>query len=148
MRFKNLNEFVEYITSIECNLNEFDITFTKVETPIEKPSMVTEGDVGIRSFSDAPTIRAQFDESITENILYVESYQSVPLSCSTGKVNLLGRTIYTNICESEENSPVIYLNVSLNEQDYKNVPFKLISSPTKDSEYIMVLNPKTLATDE
>lgn len=147
MRFKNINEFIEYVNASEYNLNDFDISFAKIEEPVVE-NVITEGSVGINSFSDSPQIKVQLNELVEENILFVESYESVPLSCSTGKVSVMGRTVYLNVCESEADNPVIYLNISLNETVYSRVPFKLKSSGSKTSDYIMILNPKSLLSNE
>lgn len=155
MKFSNTQELIEYVNIIgEDRLKTFEITFKPipaedyvptVEVPV--PFNVSESAVSIKSFSDAPTIKATVDDALNENVLYVDDYDSVPMSCSTGKVTVLGRTIYTNVCESED-GPTIYLNVMLNEKDYSSVPFKLKKTQDSDSDYIMLLNPKTLSTNE
>jgi hypothetical protein len=155
MKFSNTQELIEYVNIIgEDRLKTFDISFKPISVEDFVPTVevpvsfnVFEGAVSIKSLSDAPTIKAEFDEALTENVLYVEDYNSVPMSCSTGKVTFLGRTIYTNVCESED-GPTIYLNVMLNETDYSKVPFKLKKTQDSDSDYIMQLNPKTLSPNE
>ncbi|BBA65494.1 predicted ORF [Xanthomonas phage XacN1] len=155
MKFSNTQELIEYVSIIgEDRLKSFEITFKPISVEDNVPAVevpvsfnVFEGAVSIKSFSDAPTIKAGIDEALTENVLYVEDYDSVPMACSTGKVTVLGRTIYTNVCESED-GPTIYLNVMLNEKDHSNVPFKLKKTHDSDSDYIMLLNPKTLSTNE
>lgn len=155
MKFETAQELIEYVNIIgEDRLKTFDISFKPISVEELVPTVevpvsfnVFEGAVSIKSFSDAPTIKAEIDEALNENVLYVEAYDSVPMACSTGKVTVLGRTIYTNICESED-GPTIYLNVALNETNYSNVPFKLKKTQGSDSDYIMLLNPKTLPTNE
>lgn len=155
MKFESTQELIEYVNLIgEDRLKTFEISFKPISVEELVPTVevpvsfnVFEGAVSIKSFSDAPTIKAGIDESLTENVLYVEDYDSVPMSCSTGKVSVLGRTIFTNVCESED-GPTIYLNVALNEADYSKVPFKLKKTQDSDSDYIMLLNPKTLSTNE
>lgn len=155
MKFSNTQELIEYINIIgEDRLQSFEITFKPISvednvSAVEVPVSfnIYEGTVSIKSFSDAPTIKVGIDEALTENVLYVEDYNSVPMACSTGKVTVLGRTIYTNVCESDD-GPTIYLNVMLNEKDHSNVPFKLKKTHDSNSDYIMLLNPKTLSSNE
>jgi hypothetical protein len=155
MKFNTAQELIEYVNIIgEDRLKKFEISFTPinaeelvptVEVPVE--FNVSEGAVAISSLSDSPVIKAAMDDALDENVLYVEDYDSVPMSCSTGKVSFLGRTIYTNVCESE-NGPTIYLNVGLNEQQHLNVPFKIKKACDCDTDYIMLLNPKSLSKHE
>lgn len=155
MKFSNTQELIEYVNIIgEDRLKTFDISFKPISVEELVPTVevpvsfnVFEGAVRIKSLAESPTIKAEFDEALTENVLYVDDYDSVPMSCSTGKVTLLGRIIYTNVCESED-GPTIYLNVMLNETDYSKVPFKLKKTQDSDSDYIMQLNPKTLSPNE
>ncbi len=155
MKFSSTQELIEYVSIIgEDRLKKFEITFKPISVEDHVPAVevpvnfnVFESAVSIKSFSDAPTIKAGIDESLTDNILYVDDYDSVPMACSTGKVTVLGRTIYTNVCESED-GPTIYLNVMLNECEYSSIPFKLKKTPDSNSDYIMLLNPKTLSLNE
>ncbi len=84
------------------------------------------------------------DDTLEENILYVESFNSVPYSCSTGKVSMFGRTLHCNICEADDTGPVIHLNIKLKEHTYHNIAFKLRKTPDDKPAYIMLLNPKSL----
>ena len=136
MKFDTVQELIDYLTEA-VDLKKVEVSFTPIKT-----ENISEGTVLVESLSDSPSVLVEFDESLEENILVVESYESVPLACSTGKVNLLGRTIYASVCETVENSPVIHLNISHNEQKYSNTPFKLVT--TSDSDYIMRINPNTL----
>lgn len=151
MKFNTVQELIEYVHLIgdDC-IQNYDISITPVvemSTPVTETKTINEGAVSIHSFSDSPKVTAKLDESLEENVLYVEDYDSVPMSCSTGKVSLLGRTIYTNVCESET-GPTIYLNVGLDEAHHLSIPFKLKKTCDNDSDYIMLLNPKTLSSNE
>ncbi len=156
MKFNTPEELIEYVNIIGADrLRTFDITFTAldaseyvptVEVPVSMKTL-EEGAVGIATLSDTPVIKAALDESLTENVLHVEAYDSIPLSCSTGKVTVLGRSIYLNVCEAVEDNPVVHLNVTLNEKTYYNVPFTLKKTQDSDSDYIMLLNPKTLPNE-
>lgn len=154
MKFNNTEELIEYVNAIGTDrLKQLEIMFTPIAVEEMVPTTevpvtlnVYESAVSIQSLSDSPIIKAGMDDSLEENVLYVDGFDSIPFSCSTGKVSILGRTIFTNICENEE-GPIIHLNVKLNEKLYHNIPFKL-KTQGNDSDYIMLLNPKTLPTNE
>lgn len=154
MKFNTVKELIEYVHLIgdDC-IKNFDITITPIsdETPLPEIGVTTESlhehEVVIDSFSGSPNITASIDSTLDENVLYVDDYDSVPMSCSTGKVTVLGRTIYTNVCESDL-GPTIYLNIKLNETLHSSVPFKLKKTHDSKSDYIMVLNPKLLSKHE
>lgn len=156
MKFESTQDLIEYVNIIgEDRLKTFEVTFKPIAAsdfvPVVEVGVeynITEGAVSIQTLSDAPTVRTGFDETLEENVIHVDSYDSVPMSCSTGKVSFLGRTIYTNVCESDDNGPVIYLNIMLNETHYRNVPFRLKKTATDEHNYIMLLNPKTLTSNE
>lgn len=155
MKFNNINEMVEYFKLIGGDkFHELDITVTKlnesaatVETVVEQPPVKLEESIRIETLSDSPLVMAGLDSELSHNQLFVEGYESIPFACSTGQVTFMGRKIFTNICE-DEHGPTIYLNITLNEKFYQNVPFKLKSAADKKSDYIMLLNPKILAANE
>ncbi|QDJ96502.1 hypothetical protein Xoosp13_316 [Xanthomonas phage Xoo-sp13] len=155
MKFDSTEALIEYLNIIGPErLKMLDITFTPINssTKIDESctgiSEATEGDVKLLSLSDSPSVTSKFENDLDENVIFVESYESIPLSCSTGKVTFLGRSILTNVCESDDTGPVIYLQISLNEVEHTNVPFKLKKSADSKSDYIMLLNPKKLSSHE
>lgn len=157
MKFNTPEELIEYVNIIGADrLRTFEITFKPIDASEHVPVVdineyiipVSEGAVGITSLSDNPVVTALLNEELEDNIILVEDYESIPLSCSTGKVTLMGRSIFMNVCEAVENRPVIYLNVTLNEKTYQNVPFTLQKTQRGDSDYIMQLNPKKLPVNE
>lgn len=161
MKFETTEALIEYINIIgNDRLKHFDIKFTPIsETKDEVNLPITEAvggtdtdlkqedSVSILSLSSSPSVTAKLVD-LEENVIYVDSYESIPLSCSTGKVSLLNRDIYCNVCEADESGPVIHLSIQINESKYANVPFKLKKSLDSNSDYIMLLNPKTLSSHE
>ena len=158
MKFNSIEELFEYskITHPEHG-KEFNVKLiissdgsvdlhpdSKNVEEIEVIPQKIEESVGILSFSESPNVIAGLLDNINENVLYADEFESVPFSCSTGRVVTMGRTIFTNICENDDTGPVIYLNIKLNETVHTNVPFKLKKTPTNETGYIMLLNPKSL----
>ncbi len=141
MKFNTIHELGLYLA-------EHNLVLSEVDIPLDVPAsvVVTECDVGISTLSDAPMIKAKISEN-SENILFVENYESIPLSCGTGKVTFMGRTIYAGICESEENSPEIHLNIKIDNRQYNSVPFRLKKSNDSETPYIMVLNLNSITHD-
>lgn len=154
MKFNNSDELIQYIKTIGENIVNFDIAFSPIvedQTPLPEvviPDIISEAHVSLLSLSNNPKILSKIDESISEHTLQVSDYSSVPFSCSTGKVSILDRTILTNICESDDSGPVIYLDISVNGDTHHNVPFKLNKTVGDSSDYIMQLNPKLLTDDK
>ncbi len=87
------------------------------------------------------------DSKLSENVLYVKEYTGIPHSCSTGKVSLLGREIYTNICE-DDSGATVYLNLLVEGVAHHNVPFRLKTTQDNDAGYILLINPEKLSTNE
>lgn len=157
MKFNTPEELIEYVNIIGADrLRTFEVTFKQIDAAeyvpvVEVPASllnVSESSVGILSLSDSPVVTALLNEDAAEHFMFVEDYESIPLSCSTGKVTIMGRSIFMNVCEAEEDRPVIHLNVVINEKTYTNVPFTLKKTQGTDSDYIMQLNPKKLPLNE
>lgn len=145
MRFSSVNELLEYVYAIDAGtISEYDIRFVKDSTPIVEEKSNT---IKLLSLSDEPEMDAKVDLNLDEHVLYVDDYTSIPNACSTGKVEFMGREIYTNICEDDSGS-VIYLNLSLNENVHHGVPFRLRRSHDNKSGYILMINPEKLSTHE
>lgn len=145
MRFSSVTDLLEYIYSIDAGtISEYDIRFVKDSSPIVEEISNT---VKILSLSDSPEIKTKSDKKLDENVLYVDDYTSIPNACSTGKVEFMGREIFTNICEDDSGS-VIYLNLSLNEEVHHGVPFRLRKTIDNKSGYILMINPEKLSNHE
>lgn len=154
MKFSNIEEAVNFVKSLgedRIASYEFSVNLLESVEPVqvtaveEAPAVeILEESVGIASLSSTPEVTASLDKTLEENVLYVESFDSVPYSCSTGKVSMFGRTLHCNICEADDTGPVIHLNIKLHEHIYHNVAFKLRKTGDEKPAYIMLLNPKTL----
>jgi hypothetical protein len=127
MRFKTLEELVKYIISEPINLEYTDVQFQPYEELSDKPKAVEKESVKenfeakISSFFDNPMVQASFSD---ENILFVESVEGTKDFCGAGRVNLLGREIMTNLCESD-GTAYVKLSIDINDKIVENVLFKL-----------------------
>lgn len=148
MRFQNNQELLNYIENIQ--VSDFEINFTKINeglteseilkaTPSTRPLIES---VALHSLASRPLVNVLVDTTVTENVLYVDEFESIPFTCSTGKVSLLGTSLYMNLCESDGTGPVVHMDILVNETVHHNIPFKLKKSEEKS--YILVLNPDTL----
>lgn len=148
MKFNSIQELIEIINE-HCagDISQYDISVSvkKIEETIVEsaPPVLTEDvDVTIRSLGGDPKVVAKKDSTLTENILYVKSVESIPFSCGTGKVELLDRTIFTNICENDGTGANITLNISEANGEVVPVTFKLVEGTPPD-KYIMLLKQKS-----
>lgn len=93
-------------------------------------------EIGINSLGGTPIVKAIRDSSLTENILYVNSFESIPNSCGTGKISFMNREFYSNVCEMNDQA---HITLSIMETDgsYHNVDFRLVENA--DTEIKMVL---------
>lgn len=145
MRFSTVNELLEYVYAIDAgDISEYDIRFLKDSKPVVEEVSST---IKLLSLSGEPEMNVKADISLDEHVLYVDDYTSVPNACSTGKVEFMGREIFTNICEDDSGS-VIYLNISLNENIHHGVPFRLHKTYDNKSGYILMINPEKLSKHE
>lgn len=145
MKFNTIEEMVEAINTLcEGNIEnfEFEIKACKIEKPVINES--TTKAVTIASLGGNPIVEARVDDAFGENVLFVKSFESIPMSCGTGKVAFMGREVYTNICEADEAGPTINLAV-IEDGTYSTKTFrlKLIESDTTNlHEHVMILSNK------
>lgn len=122
MKFNNIDELLRYIISENVNLQYTDITFALNESiKSETLPKVENLEIKIISFFDSPSIKGIVEN---ENILYVDMVEGNKNICGSGKVNVLGREIMTNLCESD-GTAYVKLSIDINGKILENVQFKL-----------------------
>jgi hypothetical protein len=158
MRFNSLEELVKYVVSEPINLEYTDIVFENVtdkeptrteifnkelnkrlnkedDSSKEDDQSVEENlEVKIHSFYDSPRIDGSFND---ENILFVEYVEGTRDFCGAGKVNLLGREIMTNLCESD-GTAYVKLSIDINGKILENVQFKLQAADADTKNKIFI----------
>lgn len=148
MKFNTIDEMTQEIQRItEGNIADFeiDIRVQKVvnESFGPKPRDTSEKQVQITSLGGDPTVTVKIDESLDENVLYVKSYESVPLSCGTGKIAFMGREIFANVCEANEGAPTINLNIREGDEVVSKTFRLKLNESAPDSKYVMIFNSKS-----
>jgi hypothetical protein len=140
MRFKTLEELVKYIVTEPINLEYTDVQFQPYEEMNDKPKETKKEPVKenfeakISSFFDSPIVQATFSD---DNILFVESVEGSRDFCGAGKVNLLGREIMTNLCESD-GTAYVKLSIDINDKIVENVLFKLQAATSETINTIRI----------
>lgn len=147
MKFNTIEEMITEMQRItEGNIADFDIDIRVQKIVNEsfgpKPKEVSEKQVQVASLGGDPTVTVQIDESLDENILFVKSYESIPLSCGTGKISFLGREIFANICEANEGAPTVNLNIREGDEVVSKTFRLKLNESASDSKYVMILNSK------
>lgn len=148
MKFNTIDEMVAEINRItEGKIEDFDVDIKLQKTITESigPQLPYKGEkqVQIASLGGNPTVTVKIDETLEENVLYVKSYESVPLSCGTGKIAFMGREIFANVCEANEGSPTINLNIQEGDKTVMKTFRLKLNETADDSKYIMLLNSKS-----
>lgn len=151
MKFKNIDELVRYIIDENINLNYTDIEFNTNLNESSITNNISKNIIEIKLFSlsDQPVCEAELGD---ENILYVESYESLKNICGAGKICMFGKTILSNICEIDD---VAHLNmlIDFNKNNNYNIPFKLklLSEKPENAKLIQldksILNESTKETN-
>lgn len=130
MKFNNLEELVKYIFTENIDISNVDIDFVDGRTTSlseENTSLpVVELQATIECLSESPLLNINYGD---ENILYVQSYESLKNSCGAGKITIFDKEIMTNLCEME-NEAHVTLPIKVGDI-IKNVEFRL--SVTKDT---------------
>ena len=80
--------------------------------------------VTIASLGKSPSVEFKVGQ---KNTIMVEDFDHLPGTCGTAKVNLLGRTIFTNVCEDEHGASIA-LDIMIENKLQRAVKFYL----TKD----------------
>lgn len=138
MKFNTLDELIRHIVSESIDLSKTEIAFAPVsETVVVEPVSVKESfNAKIRTFFDSPSVTASAG---TENILYVESVEGNKDFCGAGRVNVLGREIMTNLCESD-GTAYVSLSIDIDGKLLENVSFKLQASDNLTKNTIRIRN--------
>lgn len=129
MKFNNLEELVKHVLSEGIDFSNTDISFANqlseaVVVQDIAPPTPEKIQVRIKTFFDSPKMNGIFEE---ENIIFVESVAGNKNICGAGKVNILGREILTNLCESD-GTAYVKLSIDLDGKILENVLFKLQAS--------------------
>lgn len=128
MKFSNVRELLEYIknntnytSDDDISHLEFNITESEavMESLVEEPEQLLE--VAFETFYDN---KSMVFKKGSENLLVVESVDSIPNTCGTAKVVLAGRVLMTNVCEMD-GIPTAKFDVSVDSKRMTNVTFKL-----------------------
>lgn len=148
MKFNTIEEMTQEIQRItEGNIADFeiDIRLQKIvnESFGPKEKEVSERVVQIASLGGDPSVTVQIDESLDENVLFVKSYESIPLSCGTGKIAFMGREIFANVCEANEGAPTVNLNIREGDEVVSKTFRLKLNESAQDSKYVMIFNSKS-----
>lgn len=94
--------------------------------------------VKLTSLFDAPLITHELTESTNE--IFVKAVDVIKDSCGTGRIEILGRSILMNICESD-NTIHANFDIEIDGTEYTKVPFVV---KLTESEAYLKLNKKSL----
>lgn len=142
MRFKSVTDLYDYL--IESESKNGLIDYIDVDVKHSKPVKECQCEhsdhsvIKIASLFDSPSI--EHKESMNEHEIHVNAYDAIKDACGTGKIELLGRTVLLNICESED-SVHVNLDIEVDGHAYNNVPFTV--KLTEGTDCYIMLN-KTL----
>lgn len=139
MYFDNIKQLLEYIENEELDLSQYNIRFIKEDRlPVNTDDVDNPKNVSISfmSLSDKPVMEAAIGD---ENILYVESFESIPNACGVGKIQFMGKTLLTNICEMDGESHIT-LPIDIDNKGIYNVTFKLkeLSEKSDGSSFLIL----------
>jgi hypothetical protein len=137
MKFKSIDELNKYIKENHSDISTVDITFALNESNECIGCKLTES-LRLTTLCEAPEVL--FTETDGDNEIYVTGVDVIKDACGTGSLNVLGRTVLTNVCESG-NIIHVNLDVEVKGKEYNKIPF-VVKIAEKD-EYIK-LNIKTL----
>lgn len=97
--------------------------------------------VKLLTLLDSPEIDCKLSES--ESVIYVNDLDVIKNSCGTGRLEILGREILINVCESAN---VVHVNLDLevNNKKLPNTPFivKLTEGKSRielNNKFLMIL---------
>jgi hypothetical protein len=122
MKFNNLEELLKYVVHENINLKYTDIEFKTDITestqtkPVDGPIFVS-----MKMFHDSPILEAKMAD---ENVLYVDSFESLKNLCGAGKISLLGKELTVNLCEMDDEAHVT-LPIGFSDEDTRSIEFKL-----------------------
>lgn len=159
MKFESIEALDQWLKESNRNISDIEVytlhgpgsgttTTIHVSPPgdddsINVPSVFEIKDVNIeiKSLSESPKIKIEpLNESISEksqNIWYVDDYESLEGACSTSKIIYKDNTLLMNVCESEGVSTV-NLIVEVDKQIHK-FPFILKKSCNNDTDHDMII---------
>jgi hypothetical protein len=106
MKFNSLSELLEFVNNSEFDTSEYDFYINKKEN-----NQCAENVRKISNFKrvelDFPSGKKEYNATLGDkNVLYVESFESIPNLCGSGSFIFDGRKINCNICEFENNTKV------------------------------------------
>lgn len=131
--FDDLDGLMEFLNYNNLKISDLQITLNKSlhENHSKcKNDVAPEKDfckISIKSLSDSPVVTAEFSD---ENVIFVESCDSIKNSCSTAKVKLFDSEIYCNVCNMDGINH-INLDVLLENGQKKNLCFKVIEDKSQ-----------------
>lgn len=137
MKFNSFDELINFLHGKDLSALEFNITGLE---PVdgectgdcevgadgtEDPSVVP---VSFASFSDKPVMEFETGEVST---MLVESFEHIPGTCSTTKINLFGREVTIGVCENTDGLPVAKFDVIIEGKMHSSKEFILVTDATK-----------------
>jgi hypothetical protein len=133
MKFENLEKLLKYIITENIDLAHSEVEFkSSIVEAIEDEPVTVSTKVTIDCLSESPIINVVYG---SDNVLYVDSYESLKNACGSGKISLLGKEIMTNLCEMDNEA---HVTLPINFEDgTKNIEFKLAIS-CNDGEIIQL----------
>jgi hypothetical protein len=131
------------ITSTD-NANQTWVASDNISTSVSVPSVFSTEDikVEVKSLSEQPAYKimplSEGADSDSENVWFVDDYESVEGACSTSKILYKGSTLLMNVCESEGVSKVsLILEI---DGEIKRVPFKLEKACQSCEDHDMIIS--------